>query len=210
MMLMGGMLTCGVTMAQGLVSFVVQPANPTVADTVKLEADLWFPSGPCWIDHQSITVDSNDIRLDGCFNSGMLTVICNYTDVRTLGILAPGTYTALYSACYPFPVPSWYDTATVSFTVSPVTGQSPPEKDEVFSIYPNPASERVFLNIPGRLLQQPLFVEIVDVTGRCCMRTEHDPGGKLLELPLQIPRGQYFIILRTTGPEVFRLSLIIL
>ncbi len=204
------LLLTGGSMAQGLVSFQVQPSNPTVADTVKLEAELWFPSGPCWIDHQSIMIDSTDIRVDGCFNSGMLTVICNYSDVRTLGILAPGTYTALYTACYPFPVPNWYDTATVTFTVSTFTGQFPAESGEVFRIYPNPASDRLFLSFPGSMLPETILVEILDIAGRCCMVEKKDYPERLFSLQLQLPRGQYFIRLSHAGSVIGHQPLIIL
>jgi hypothetical protein len=80
--------------AQGtIVSLSVVPENPTVDDIVEIHAELMFTSSDCMVDNQAHSVNGFNIGASAHHCVGMLTAICNTTDVFQVGQLPVGTYT---------------------------------------------------------------------------------------------------------------------
>ncbi|MBP9151942.1 MAG: T9SS type A sorting domain-containing protein [Flavobacteriales bacterium] len=141
--------------AQGMISSIsVVPANPTVADNVEIHVDVQFTSSDCQPDNQGHFVNGTTISASALHCVGMLTAICNTTDVFEIGQLPAGTYTFDFtlssgfggSGCSPGFVPD--DSDQLQFTVSGTVGIDEISFDESIA-YPNPSTGMIFLKTPS-------------------------------------------------------------
>lgn len=70
-------------------------------------------------------------------------------------------------------------------------------------IFPNPASERIYLQIPD--LKDKIKINIYDVGGRCVKSKIFDRGCERLSIPvLDLPLGTYFIEIKTKNRGTMR------
>jgi hypothetical protein len=68
----------------------------------------------------------------------------------------------------------------------------------LFSVYPNPAGEVVFVQMPA--VNENGFVEIFDISGRLCLTQQIVPGTTLLSLNIEtLPAGTYIMRVTTTS-----------
>jgi hypothetical protein len=181
--------------AQVIQQLRVVPVQPTTATPVRLEADLMFSYGTCTdkIVTQSITgfrLDANSLH---CL--GLLTVVCYDMDTFNFGLLPAGNYRFVYQVnegfggppCTPGINPG--PTDSIDFVVSPATGMEEAE-DDSFALFPNPASDHVFIQLPD----QPMDAElsILNFEGRLCKQLRL-PGGKSRINLNDLAPGVYFI-----------------
>ena len=141
--------------AQGMISSIsVVPANPTVADNIEIHVDLQFTSSDCQPDNQGHLVNGTTISASALHCVGMLTAICNTTDVFEIGQLPAGNYTFDFTlssgfggpGCSPGFVPD--DNDQLQFTVSGTVGIDEISFDESIA-YPNPTTGMIFLKTPS-------------------------------------------------------------
>ena len=159
-----------VSFAQGtIISLSVVPENPTVNDVVEVHAELMFTSSSCDIDNQLHSLNGFNIGASAHHCIGMLTAICDATDVFELGQLADGTYTfdlVLTSGaggpnCTAGIVPD--DNDQFSFIVSGSVGIDEPLTQEIL-FYPTPTKD--ILNFGNALTES---CEIINSTGQLVM-----------------------------------------
>lgn len=133
--------------AQGtIVSLSVVPENPTVNDLIEIHAELMFSSSDCQPDHQDHSVNGFEISASAHHCLGMLTAICNTTDVFQVGQLPAGLYTFGMtltsgfgeSGCSPGIVPD--DNQLLNFTVSGSVGIDEPVDAENL-LFPTPSED---------------------------------------------------------------------
>ena len=141
-------------LAQGtILGFTVVPPFPTEQDNIEIHVDLQFNSGDCAVQSQNHSVNGTTIHADALHCTGMLTYICNRTDVFEIGELAAGDYTFDFTlssgfgspSCSPGIVPDGNE--QFQFSVSTTVGI-----DELHTnsdlFYPNPASDVLFFKTP--------------------------------------------------------------
>ncbi len=133
--------------AQGtIISLSVLPENPTVNDNIEVHAELMFSSSDCATDNQAHVVDGFDISASALHCIGMLTAICDATDVFQLGQLPEGLYTFHLSlssgfgqaGCTAGIVPD--DNDLFTFNVSGSVGIDEALKEDVL-LYPTPTRD---------------------------------------------------------------------
>jgi hypothetical protein len=161
--------------AQWINSLSVQPAAPTSADTIRVYADVSFPSGGCDDKMVNQSITGNVINASALHCLGQLTFICTTTDTFTILPLPAGNYTFIYqvdagggpSPCTPGIVPGPSD--SISFTVT--TSSSIPEFSGSFQfdVFPTPAKDELTVSI-STLPPDDAHLEIVDVTGKIVVR----------------------------------------
>ncbi len=129
--------------AQGTITGIsVVPSNPTVADNIEIHVDVMFTSSDCQPDNQSHSVNGTTISASALHCVGMLTAICNTTDVFQIGQLPAGNYTFDFTlssgfggaGCSPGFVPD--DNNQLQFSVSGTVGVDEVSFDESIA-YPN-------------------------------------------------------------------------
>lgn len=139
-------LSC-IAFAQGtIVSLSVLPENPTVNDMIEIHAELMFTSSDCLLDNQAHSVNGFNIGASAHHCVGMLTAICNTTDVFEVGQLPIGTYSfnmTLSSGfggggCTAGIVPD--DNSQFTFTVSGSVGIDEPMTAENL-LFPTPTND---------------------------------------------------------------------
>ena len=163
------------SVAQTITQLRTFPANPTIADTIYLIADLQFRSTACELDHKSISVSGNSIVASTQHCVGIATAICNSSDTFILGSLAAGRYTVDLSLssgnapvpCSPGIIPS--DTDTMSFVVQSALGIDDVDLRS-YTVYPNPAGDYIVLSDAYR--QMARSVKIISVTGAVVLEIE--------------------------------------
>jgi hypothetical protein len=76
-----------------------------------------------------------------------------------------------------------------------------PTDGDGLRVFPNPASERVLIEVDDALLGQRAVIELYDATGRHVLAAEDIPLTPLttIELPSQLHEGVYVLMLRTEG-----------
>jgi hypothetical protein len=161
--------------AQWINSLTMQPAAPTSSDTIRVYADVSFPSGGCDDKMVNQSVSGNVIFANALHCLGQLTFICNTTDTFTILPLPAGNYTFIFqvdagggpSPCTPGIVPGPSD--SLAFTVT--TSSSIPEYSGTFQldIYPSPAQDQLTVTLSS-LPPDDAYLEIVDVTGKIVIR----------------------------------------
>lgn len=74
------------------------------------------------------------------------------------------------------------------------------ELNGLFKVYPNPASEKLFIDISGLKLNLPLSIELINTVGQVIRSINHTKGAPVVELDnLNQPEGIYFLKLRSNG-----------
>ena len=164
----------GILFGQGTIqSISIQPASPTVVDTIEIVVDLQFPNSDCILDTSSIGLSGNTYYAYTHHCLGMLTTICNTTD--TFLLYPPhtaGNYAidlTLTSGAAPAPCTPGFaidDNLVLNFTILDIVGSMEIDGEE-FLIYPNPAN--IFLHVKGNYD----FVEIADLNGQLLIRHEN-------------------------------------
>lgn len=187
-------------LAQGaILGFTLVPPFPTDQDNVEIHVDLEFNSGDCAVENQSHYVNGTSINADALHCLGMLTYICNNTNIFQLGQLAVGDYTFDFtlssgfggSGCTPGFAPD--DNQQFQFSVSTSVGMNELDTDSDL-IYPNPASDVLFFKTP-----LTKAATITDVQGHVVMVISK--GENTVEIA-QLSAGMYFIKL---GQKQFKL-----
>ncbi len=186
--------------AQSITQLRVDPANPTVNDTVLLIADLQFRSSACVLDNKSHTIIGNSIVASTQHCVGIAQAICNTADTFVLGVLNSGRYTVdltLSSGAGPVPctpgiAPS--DTDTMSFRVQTVLGI----KDQVlpsFSLYPNPAKD--IIDLSDAYKQMVTSLKVLSATGAIVL--ESDNPNESIDVSDLAPGVYYVELYHKTG-----------
>ncbi|MCF8276371.1 MAG: T9SS type A sorting domain-containing protein [Flavobacteriales bacterium] len=184
--------------AQGtIVSLSVMPENPTVNDDIEIYAEVMFTSSDCLIDNQAHSVNGFNIGASAHHCVGMLTALCNRTDVFEVGQLAAGTYTfdmTLTSGfggagCTAGIVPD--DNDQLTFTVSSSVGIDESDLEHQF-VYPNPTSGLLQFRTQ---LDQTVF--ITDLSGKKVMEI---PSGASYTDISALQTGMY--LLRISGRQI--------
>lgn len=153
--------------AQQIDSIVMVPAAPTTLDVITVYTYLSFPQGNC-ADVGTVFVSGNTVYGYGFHCMGNAMFICNDVDTVTFGPLPAGSYTYISTLdagfgppgnCSPGFLP--YDRDTVPFTVT-LSTDIPETQQATFSVYPNPASNVMNVNMAGSVLAK---VELLNVLG---------------------------------------------
>lgn len=151
--------------AQWINSLTVYPTNPTMTDSVYLIAQCSFPSGSCDQHTQGFSQNGFTVSAWALHCVGMLAFICGHTDTFSLGILAPGVYTASFNLNHgagPFPCTPGIvsgPTNTITFNVSSIVTTIPDHAVQTLDIgvYPNPANDKLYLNHCDKDSEKKLF-----------------------------------------------------
>ena len=181
--------------AQGITSISIQPQSPTILDNVKLVADVWIHSGPCWMDSSNVNKVGQSFTVNGYYNSGMLTVICPRTDTILLGNIDGGTYTLkyyLHHAYYNFPK----DSANITFTISPMVGNEDITSKDFFTVYPNPIKDQLNILVDESNGNGNIQINLYSCLGELISRFDQKLASGMIHLNItSIPDGIYFIML---------------
>jgi hypothetical protein len=191
--------------AQQITSIEVFPSNPSSLDTVYVYITSTFPSGSCDGVVEFGLLDNN-IYTSALHCLGLFTVICTDTDTVKLNPMEPGLYTVTHTLSSGYGPPNECspgivadDVQSVSFTVSPFTGEE--ESDKVnFLIYPNPGADYFTVQM-DELHYGNWELEILDAFGNS-IRTIQSITSSILRLDVSAyPAGIYFIRLNNKGKE---------
>lgn len=175
------------------------PANPTTADSVYILADCQFGNASCNAHTQGQSfLSSNHIGAYALHCLGMLTVICNYTDTFSLGLLPAGNYTFDFQLdegfggppCTPGIAPG--PSQTYNFTVSVPTSVNEIGNED-FKIYPNPASRELRIKNAG------LRIEKISIYNSL--------GGKLFSQQLAANNQEQIVDVSTLSPGIYIVEL---
>ncbi len=188
--------------AQGsITSITVVPANPTELDNIEIHVELEFSNSGCAPDYQGHTVNGNTIDASALHCMGMLTAICNTTDVFQIGQIPAGNYTFDFtlssgfggSGCSPGFVPD--DNDQFQFIVSGTVGLDEVSFNESIA-YPNPTTSMLFLKMPSAELGQ-----LTTISGKIV--GELAIGAKEIDLS-QLPSGVYILTIGTARTRVVK------
>ena len=194
--------------AQGIASLTLIPSSPTTEDTVKLITNIWFPSGDCWLETNSVSVNAGNIAVVGCFNSGMLTVICNSTDTFTLGRLDAGNYTVTFTGIYPCPLMTWSDIQTLNLSVSGTTGIPYQTQHTDLQIVPNPGSGTFNICLPPELLNTDLVLKIFTLNGQQLTEEVTRTNHPILSFSPDLKPGFYLVTAESQNGKKYRARLL--
>ncbi|MCF8465541.1 MAG: T9SS type A sorting domain-containing protein [Flavobacteriales bacterium] len=187
---------------QGMISSIsISPVNPTVADNIEIHVDLQFSSSDCQPDNQDHIVNGTSISASALHCIGMLTAICNTTDVFEIGQLPAGTYTFDFTlssgfggpGCSPGFVPD--DNDQFQFTVSGAVGIDEISFDESIA-YPNPTTGIIFLKTPSLELGY-----LTTLSGKTIL--ELSLGTKQIDLS-ELPSGVYFLTVGNSHTRILK------
>jgi hypothetical protein len=155
---------------QSIQSLNVSPTYPTTNDSITIDAMCQFQFGGCDIKYQQQFINGNSLYGQAMHCLGMLTVICDETDVFKFAPLPAGTYTFHFQLdatqamppCIPGIVPGPID--TISFVV--VNANSLPENSNlaINIFYAN--NQLHLLSNTNDFNNQVLNVEMMDITGK--------------------------------------------
>ncbi|PBQ31234.1 hypothetical protein CNR22_05460 [Sphingobacteriaceae bacterium] len=134
----------------------VIPQFPTSSDIVKIITKVTTPNQGIVVDQASFSVTQSpkEINIRACYWNGMLPATQDFVDTLTLGQLAAGSYTLKHKAymssgqqvCHP----TDSNVVSLNLVVATTTGLQEIKKKPVL-IFPNPASDKVFLQNSGFL-----------------------------------------------------------
>ena len=186
---------------QFILSQTIIPPNPTTNDTITILASCAFPSGGCDEHTQGQFINGNTISAFALHCLGPLTVICYYTDTFTILPLAAGNYSFIFqldagygpAPCTPGIVPG--PTDTLNFTVTPATGINNEITENVFSIYPNPSHENIWIRSDEKGMLKGV-IEIFSVEGKLISSHELTESMQALSI-IELQNGFYFVKLIT-------------
>jgi hypothetical protein len=166
------------------------PANPTNVDQVKAVVEVMLGSSPCTLDNAVSNINGNNIELNNFYCGGMLQTICSRTDTINLGILAAGMYSLnvnMATGCGPYtPVDS---ALSNSFMVSVFSGMTTKDKENIFSLFPNPTNNSV-VNILSNSINS-YSVVCFNSLGQEAFGMSNLTGNQTINLPKE--NGVYFI-----------------
>jgi hypothetical protein len=101
------------------------------------------------------------------------------------------------------------DTITVTILHSDPTGIDLPESRAEIILYPNPARDHVWINLPERMINTPLVISLTDMPGRVIMETNKISPDGIIDLRLSgVSPGIYFLRVKS-GNEEFSEGIII-
>ncbi|MCB9230647.1 MAG: T9SS type A sorting domain-containing protein [Bacteroidia bacterium] len=144
--------------AQAIQNAVIFPASHTVGDSVFLDVEAMLTSSDCWVEGKSLTITANQVNLIACYNSGLLTAICNRRDTFFLGnSFSAGNYNLRFIARAGFDPGdslctqsgSAFDTIDLAFTVDVANSLSHDLKTPRFQIFPSMITGNAFLKSNG-------------------------------------------------------------
>jgi hypothetical protein len=181
-----------------IISFTIDPLNPTTNDFVKVYVDITFTSGGCDVDNQSHSTLGNNSTASAHHCVGMLTVICDVRDTFDLGYLQAGNHQFNFTlssgfggpGCSPGVVPD--DSDNFNFSVVQALSVEDPTHNENVTLYPNPMSDLAILKINGNVEFEKMKLEILDVTGRVVMITETITSNEIIIENRNLQSGIYF------------------
>jgi hypothetical protein len=189
--------------AQWINSLSVFPPSPTTADSIILYADCSFPNGSCDPSLVSFNRVGNDFYGNALHCMGLLTVICDYTDTFTVGTLPAGSYGFHFqlnaglapAPCTPGIVPGPAD--SLFFTVAPVTGLPPVQRDRFRVVY---TEGRVGFHFGNETPAPGTVLALMAVDGRKV--AEWPVTGPWLRPELRLTPGCYVAVLKDGGQAV--------
>lgn len=171
--------------------FTVIPQNPTPADFIKIVTKVTTPNQGIVVDINKI-VAGQQMTLNACYWQGMLPATQTFIDTFMIGQLQPGSYQILHKV-YLSANQQWCNktdsNSVMIYLMMPVTsGINEIRRENTLAVYPNPASERIFL---------PFYtgnksVSVFSPTGALLLKKEvhGDTGLDISDLP----QGLYSII----------------
>jgi hypothetical protein len=166
------------------------PANPTDVDQVKAVVEVMLGSSPCTLDNAVSNINGNTIELNNFYCEGMLTTICSRTDTINLGTLTAGMYNLevnLATGCGPYV--SVDSALSNGFTVSVFSGVADIEKENIFSIFPNPTNNSIIYL--QSISTNPYSIICFNSLGREVFGINSLTGSQAINLPKE--NGIYFI-----------------
>ncbi|NNF01869.1 MAG: T9SS type A sorting domain-containing protein [Bacteroidia bacterium] len=175
------------TNAQDIQSLTISPSNPTTSDPITVTAVVDnFPWGNC--DASSHSFTQNVWRIDGqaYHQLGGLAVICSSTDYFPIGTYAAGTYWYVHTVTSSS---GGMDVDSVQFTVTTTTGIDDHSGMHIANVYPQPASDRLFIDILDNGINNSLF-ELLDASGRLIL-SEQINSSTIIHVG-ELSRGLYF------------------
>lgn len=182
------------TRAQSITGFTVDPANPTINDTVKIYIQCTFPSGGCDGVATYSGMSGNRIQASALHCMGTLTVICNDYDTVVIPPLQAGQYSFVFTLsaghgfnCSPGIVPD--DVDSIHFTVSDMSGIEKPVK-QLFQILPNPSGGNFTVK---QKTSQNCSLKIYTYEGRLIYKKEL--SDQINEINSGLAHGVYRIVL---------------
>jgi hypothetical protein len=187
---------------QGMISSIsVVPANPTIADNIEIHVAVQFTSSDCQPDNQGHFVNGTNISASALHCVGMLTAICNTTDVFEIGQLPAGNYTFDFTlssgfggpGCSPGFVPD--DNDQLQFTVSGTVGIDEISFDESIA-YPNPTTGMIILKTPSSELGY-----LTTLSGKTIL--ELSLGTKQVDLS-ELPSGVYILTVGNARTRILK------
>lgn len=176
------------------------PEQPVAGEEVKI-----VTHGICYV-NTWIDIMEHHITLYAYYNSCIMGM-CGI-DTLSLGFLSEESYTLEYylmDICMPFPADSlvYYD--YMEFDVKSTTNiQDKMEKE--FNIYPNPASEQLFVDSDSP--SQKLDIELYSVTGQLVLRESFRNTGTIGLDVSGLTKGIYILKLNT-DKEIYNTRIII-
>ncbi len=175
----------------------ILPAAPTAIDSVKLVCHAMFPSGGCEVTSYNMNLSGGNVFVDIHYNVGVAAYICQNTDTINLGLFGERNYTLLASL-YIDTVSTFYDTASVSFTVSSITSQETQSEMQTVLVYPNPTGASLFID-------SRFFLKSVSICTPQGIQVKHlNINASLVEIPFQeLIAGVYIVKLNTNTGNVF-------
>lgn len=178
----------------------VIPTSPTVTDAIKIVTTVTTLYQGDFL-QSSHSINGNNINIEACYYSGLLTATQTYYDTLDIGPLTAGTYTIDFIAHESSDTICNYadsSNSVMNFTVTDETNEVIPIGSEIGHIYPNPTSGSFIFELPDDF----------DVTS-ICIKTI---SGKIVhrgvyskEIHVDIESGMYLIELlqnsRTLGHQ---------
>lgn len=159
------MIISMVAYSQSIINLSVYPQNATSSDEITLVSETLFGSGPCILDSSFIAINGYDIRCDGYFSTGMLTVMCTSFDTFNLGPLSDGTYQLHYNLYHPSSNPTIKDSTTIVFTIGSV-GLKENALNCNGLIYPNPSDGKVFMDMSSFYEEKEIVLSLSTMNGK--------------------------------------------
>lgn len=143
----------------------VIPANPTVNDVVKIIVSVTTPNQGTKLSITTNTTLPNRISIVGCYWDGMLTALKTFVDTLSFGPLTQGSWSVSFVGmssssnhhCVMVDSHEVHNT----FNVTIATELNRNTADPLPEIFPNPASEKLFLTGTGKIKT----VRIINIAG---------------------------------------------
>jgi hypothetical protein len=167
----------------------ISPAYPNTHDNVKIISQTVFASGDCELTSSSVSVYNGIIDVYANHTLGMLTYICSSTDTISLGMLESGNYKLRYHlSCMPYSPNT--DLDSVSFTVQTYTGRDMKENVKQFTLFPNPAQDKLIIQFPENTSGTEICV--LDQLGKELLRVQTSEAQKIIYIN-DLAKGMYII-----------------